>query len=98
MKNLKSKFIKTIFNYDRFNPTRVKVYEYRGHQYFIYFDICWNYIGIYQDVKGEHLYQQQKIDDELNNPKTICNDEQHPTYTGSGEEGFDLFYKYCEEE
>lgn len=90
---MKAKFIKTEYVKDRFNPYKIKIYEYKGFEYQINFDLSNNYVGIFIDVKGEHIYQQDKIDKELadaNKPK------QPYDYKKSAEYGFKVFRDFCD--
>ncbi len=89
---MKARYIKTIFVRDKFNPYKTKVYEYRGKTYTLDFDMTNNYLGIEISASGGHKYEQQRIDDELDNPRPTS------IATSDAEEGFKLFWKYCEEE
>lgn len=84
---MKAKYIKTIFVKDRFNPYKLNVYEYKGQQYTLKFDLMNNYLGCEIDVRGGHIYEQNLIDDRLNK-------QQHKSIEDSMI-GFQKFWDYC---
>ena len=86
----KAKFVKCIKVIDRFNPLIIKQYEYRGCTYVITFNGQGEYIGIYHDIVGEHKAKQIEIDERLDGVQCKA--------TEDAEKGFELFYKYCEED
>ncbi len=66
-------------------------YEYRGKKYCVIKDNN-GYMG--EPLRSQHEKEQKRIDELLDNP-TI---QKEWKYEGSAQEGFDLFWKYCEEE
>lgn len=89
-KKYKAKYIKTVYiNKNMFNPYKSKQYSYRGKTYWLDFDLADNYLGIEINAAGGHQYNQQLIDDKLDNSKESVSIE-------DAEVGFNLFYDYCE--
>ena len=64
-------------------------YEYRGHKYCVVKDNN-GYMGT--PLRVQHEEEQRKIDEMIDNPKPV----QEAQYEGSAQEGFDLFWDYCE--
>ena len=87
-KQYKVKYIRTERVRDRYNPCKYQVFEYRGKEYRVCYDIHGNYVGCYHDIKGEHIANQNEIDERL--------DGKQPKVTEDAEVGFNLFYDYCE--
>lgn len=87
---MKAKYIRTEYVRDRYNPCKYQVFEYRGKEYRVCYDIYGNYIGCYHDIKGEHIANQNEIDERL--------DGKQPKATEDAQKGFELFWKYCEED
>lgn len=86
---MKAKYIRTEYVRDIYNPCKYQVFEYRGKEYRVCYDIYGNYIGCYHDIKGEHIANQIEIDKVLDTKLVATED---------AEKGFELFYKYCEED
>lgn len=82
---MKAKYLRT--EYIKYGG-KYQVFEYRGKEYRVSYDKYGHYNGVYHDIKGEHIANQNEIDKVLDNKQ--------PVVTEDAEEGFDLFYKYCE--
>lgn len=72
---MRAKYIKTIFVKDKFNPYKIKIYEYRNQQYSLEFDLYNNYLGIEIDVVGGHKNKQSEIDNKLDKPKVKATED-----------------------
>jgi hypothetical protein len=83
---MKAKYLRT--EYIKYGG-KYQVFEYRGKEYRVFYDKYGHYNGFYHDIKGEHIANQNEIDKVLDNKQ--------PVVTEDAEKGFELFYKYCEE-
>lgn len=83
---MKAKYLRT--DYIKYGG-KYQVFEYRGKEYGVSYDRYGHYNGIYHDIKGEHSANQNEIDKVLDNKLVATED---------AEKGFELFYKYCEED
>ena len=92
----KAKFIKTLKNTNHFDKHAWEhtdlLYEYKGHQYIVTkhnngyaFDSLWK----------QHQEEQKRIDEMIENQNKPIPEWK---YEGSAQEGFDLFWKYVEED
>ena len=88
---MKAKYVKTILVKDRFNPYKIKIYEYRGEQYTLEFDLTGRYLGYEISVRGGHLNEQAEIDAKLD--KKDKKDKK--IETEPAEIVFERFYRYC---
>lgn len=71
-------------------------WEYRGKQYIVTVPVGWGgssdyYNNGYNSQKNQHKREQEKIDAELDNPKTK---EPELIKRNGADEGFDLFWNY----
>ena len=64
-------------------------YEYRGHQYCV---VKHNNGYMDKPLRVQHEEAQREIDEMIDNPKPV----RESKYEGSAQEGFDLFWEYCE--
>ena len=92
---MRAKFIKAIQDTNPFNKHAwehtVLVYEYRGHKYFI--DKANN--GCLEDpMWKQHQENQRAIDEMIARENEPAKEWR---YEGSGQEGFDIFWKFVEE-
>lgn len=92
---MKAKFIKALYDKNPFNKHSWEhtdlLYEYRGHEYIV---TKHNNGYAFDSLYKQHQEAQKKIDEMIENEgKPIAEQK----YEGSGQEGFDVFWKYVED-
>ena len=83
----KSKYIRSFIDTDR---NQVNVFEYRGHQYET---INSGWKGGHQPMYEQHKTEQSHIDELIEKENKIRSNNTRPA-----EEGFELFWKFVEED